>query len=89
MHFAFPWAFLLLILIPPVSWLAVRMRARPGVRFSSTSAVGTFKPTLRRRLATLPEVLRFAALVLITVAVPGRGWGSSLSGTLPGASPSS
>lgn len=69
MSFAFPWAFLLLIPLPPVLWFALRKRSRPGVRFSSTKPIGAGRPTLRRRLSPLPVVLRVGSLVLLVVAM--------------------
>ncbi|MCB1098902.1 MAG: VWA domain-containing protein [Verrucomicrobiae bacterium] len=77
MTFQFPWAFLLLALLPLLWWLRNRKFAsRTGaIRFSWTKNAAKSGRSLRQRLAFLPGVLRALALVFIIVAIarPQKG----------------
>jgi Ca-activated chloride channel family protein len=66
--FEAPWAFLLLILVPPALWFRAR-RDRGGVTYSATSLLKGSPTSLRARLLWVPLVLRAAALVLIVIAI--------------------
>lgn len=66
--FETPWAFLLLLLIPPALWWQVR-RDRRAVTYSATSLLAGSPTSLRARLLWLPYVLRGLALVALVIAV--------------------
>ena len=77
MTFQFPWAFLLLALLP-LAWL-LRSR-RPGkkrgaIRFSWTKNAANAGRSLRQRLGFIPGALRILAIVLIVTAIarPQKG----------------
>jgi Ca-activated chloride channel family protein len=66
--FETPWAFLLLLLVPPVLWLQHR-RERGAVTYSATGLFGRTPTSFRARFLWLPYVLRGLALVALVIAV--------------------
>ncbi|MBC8317563.1 MAG: VWA domain-containing protein [Desulfobulbaceae bacterium] len=69
MRFAFPWAFLALILIIPFVSLQLRRNRRSTVRYSSIALFAHTGTSLRQRLHYLPLALRVLALILLTVGL--------------------
>ncbi|MGK0188226.1 MAG: Ca-activated chloride channel family protein [Verrucomicrobiales bacterium] len=77
MNFQFPWAFLLLALLPLVWWLRGKLvgKKRGAIRFSWTSNAAKAGQSLRQRLSFIPGMLRLLAIVLVVVAIarPQKG----------------
>lgn len=69
------WALLLLVLVPLVWWWAYARRRPTAVRFSSTQALASVRPSWRVRLWWLIPLLRTLALILLIVALarPRKG----------------
>ena len=68
-RFATPWAFMALLAIPAVVFYLWRF-GKPGtVRFSTVDSVKRAGASFRTRFATLPLVLRIAAIVLVVIAL--------------------
>jgi Ca-activated chloride channel homolog len=68
-RFQFPWAFLLLAVVPLLIWLGRRGKPRAAVRFSSVKNAGASGRSWRTRLIDLPLAVRVLALVLLTVGL--------------------
>ncbi len=69
MRFEAPWAFLILLAIPIALLVRMGVRSWPSLRFSTTDHARKLKPSLRQRLAWLPNGLRVLVLVLLAVAL--------------------
>ncbi len=70
MRFEFPWAFLTLLLVPPIVYLRLRKHAFfSSIQFSTTKTAVQIRPSLRQRLVLAPLALRIAALILIATAL--------------------
>jgi len=67
--FQWPWALLLILLVPLAAWWPVRSRARTAVSYSSVSLLEPAGPTLRQRLVWMPPLLRAVGLSLLVVAL--------------------
>lgn len=74
LRFESPWLLLLLVLLPLVRLLQ-RRRGRAALRYSATADIAALAATPRRRLASLPALLRCAAAACLIVALarPQRG----------------
>jgi Ca-activated chloride channel family protein len=69
MRWAWPHAFLLLLLIPPLAaWVLLRAR-RAAMRFSSIEGLSAIGPTWRHVIRPAPALLRLVALALMVVAL--------------------
>ncbi len=68
-HFASPLMFLLLLPLAVLAWFDFRRWQRPALTFSSTSLLASLPRSLRERLAGLPRILRYVALVALVVAL--------------------
>jgi Ca-activated chloride channel family protein len=66
--FESPWAFLLLLAVPPAVYLQVR-RDRGAVPYSATRLFSGSPQSLRARLTWVPYALRALALVAIVIAI--------------------
>lgn len=77
MTFQFPWAFLLLALLPLLWWLRSRIvEGKLGaIRFSWTRNAAKAGRSLRQRLSFIPLALRLLAIVLVIIAIarPQKG----------------
>lgn len=75
--FAFPWALLLLLLIPLYAW---RNRGKRGaaLTFSRAAVLGGISRGRANTIAKLPDRLRGLAIILLIVAVAGPRTGSSM-----------
>ena len=71
MRFEFPWAFLLLVLVPLVMWWRWRVHARKrgAVKFSWTRNAARAGRSWRQRISWLPVVLRVLAIIGVIVAL--------------------
>jgi len=70
LQFDWPFAFLLLALLPPVALWELRSRRRaPALRLSSLDSANALPATWRVRLRWAPSALRLLALALLVVAV--------------------
>ena len=69
MHFAFPWAFLLLLAIPVVIWGSKRGKGHGTIRFSSVQNARNSGESWRMRSRWLVPALRVLALVLLTIGL--------------------
>lgn len=69
--FAFPFAFLLLILIPAILFWYWKQNKKisPDLVYSSFEIFKGIKPTLKNRLKHLPIILRCLALILLIIAL--------------------
>jgi Ca-activated chloride channel family protein len=68
LHWMFPWALLLLLVIPVYWWLWLRPGRRPVIRFSSLSAVRLAGRGVWHLARVILPILRTAALVCLIVA---------------------
>jgi Ca-activated chloride channel family protein len=77
MHFASPWAFTLLALIPPAIWWATRPRRRAAVRYSALAPLNAIPRGWRTHAARLLPLVRAASLAVLIVALarPQHGIG--------------
>lgn len=75
--FAYPWAFLLLLLVPLYVW-RTRRQQKPALTFSRAAVLGAFARGGARHVAALPEWLRTVAIVVLVVALAGPRTGSSV-----------
>jgi Ca-activated chloride channel family protein len=66
--FESPWAFLLLLAVPPLVYLEIR-RGYGAFTYSSNRLFGSAKSPLRARLLWLPSALRILALIALVIAV--------------------
>ena len=75
MNFATHWAWLLLLVIPPLLYVQLRLHRRGSLRFSSTGHAAHAGRTWRQRMLLIPTVLRILVLVLLVVALarPQKG----------------
>lgn len=71
MRFAWPYAFLLLLLVPVVlaGTLWARRRRGAALRYSSLNRLSPLRPTLRQRLAPSLVAFRLACVALLAVAM--------------------
>ncbi len=69
MQFSSPWAFLLLLVIPPLAWWAFRRNRQGAVQMSSVQQAAMAGKSIRQRLVALPPALRILALVLLVTAL--------------------
>lgn len=69
MRFASPYAFLLLLLLPPLVLLHLRRFKAGSIRFPSTAGASHAGRSVRQRLRFLPLALRVLALALMAVAL--------------------
>lgn len=69
MHFAFPWAFLLLLAIPVVVWASRRGKRQGTIRFSSVANASNSGVSWRMRLRWLLPALRVLVLMLLTIGL--------------------
>jgi Ca-activated chloride channel homolog len=76
-RFAFPVAFLLIIVLVAWGWFLFKRPASSGFTYSDTRLVETLPVSWRVRLRRLPDVLQFIALVslIIALARPQSGQG--------------
>lgn len=69
MRFESPWAFLLLMVIPFLTWLRFFRPGRTAIRFSTIGIAARAGKSARQRLLWLPDFLRLAALVFFITAL--------------------
>jgi Ca-activated chloride channel family protein len=68
-QFATPYAFFLLLLLPPLVYLELRRQRRRALLYSSTERLSHLPKTTRQKFAYLPLAIRALALVLLVVAL--------------------
>ena len=66
-RFDFPWAFILLLLLPPIAWLITGRQ--PFFAFPSLRSVSKIPVHWTERIRVLPLVLRIATLALLIIAM--------------------
>ena len=79
MEFYSPWFLLLLVVVAVAGIFEVSRRRTAGVRFSSLGVLKASPVSLRVRFRWLLKVLRYAALVLLIVAMARPRKGTELS----------
>lgn len=75
--FAYPWALLLLPLLPLYLYIQ-RRRTRPAITFSRTSVVGSLAGVRANRIARAPDLMRVLLMLLLIVAAAGPRTGVSI-----------
>jgi Ca-activated chloride channel family protein len=75
LRFASPWFLVLLALLPAAWWVKRRRAGRPALRVSRLGGGGEVPVSWAVRLAPWVEALRWAALVLLIVALARPQWG--------------
>jgi len=76
LRFASPWFFLLLLLVPMIVWYRRRRHRPPALASSALFPVADVAPSAALRLQALVPVIKYAALVLIVVALARPQWGT-------------
>ena len=76
LRFASPWFFLLLLLVPFLVWYRRRRHRPPTLASSALFPVGGVGPSTALRLQPLVPAIKYAALVLIIVALARPQWGT-------------
>jgi len=76
LRFASPWFFLLLLLVPLIVWYRRRRHRPPALASSALFPVADVAPSAALRLQALVPVIKYAALVLIVVALARPQWGT-------------
>lgn len=75
--FAYPWALLLLLLVPLYVWRA-RRRQKSALTFSRAGVLAAVAKRGANRVAVLPDWLRAGAIVVLIIALAGPRTGSSI-----------
>lgn len=75
--FAYPWALLLLLLVPLYVWRA-RRRQKSALTFSRAGVLAAVAKRDAHRVAALPDWLRAGAIVVLIIALAGPRTGSSI-----------
>ncbi len=74
-----PWALMLLLVIPVVVWLGVRRSRTAGLKFSSVNQIKLSQSSWRIKIQPLLTVLRVLTLVLLIIAIARPRYGTSKS----------
>ncbi len=69
LRFESPWMFLLVLLIPALSYFSSRRDGRASLRFSSTAAAEALTGSWKQRLAFTPSLLRVLTLIALVIAL--------------------
>ena len=74
-EFQFPWAFLLILLLPIAAWMMLRKDRVAAIKFSSFTDIQSCQRSWKVRLRWLPIAFRILCLLLLIVAIarPRKG----------------